>query len=170
MTNTIILLNTKINWIIIKIEVFSFAALFVLYPYLTIHMRELGISVEETAVMNAVTPVIAIIMPPLAGMAADRVGNFRVSIFSLLIRCELSLLSLKVFQRSFLFINLTRLSAVRVYQHCNNITNCFGNVEQSKKQTPWFYEDRMALHWVSCFCSLACALRGAKSSERLIKI
>lgn len=114
-----------------------FAALFVLYPYLTIHMRELGISVEETAVMNAVTPVIAIIMPPLAGMAADRVGNFRVSIFfSLLIRYKLSLLSLKVFQRSFLFVNLTRLSAVRVYQHCNNITNCFGNVEQGKKQTP----------------------------------
>jgi len=59
----------------------NFAALFVLYPYLTIHMRELGISVEETAVMNAVTPVIAIIMPPLAGMAADRIGNFRVRNF-----------------------------------------------------------------------------------------
>ncbi|KAF4523119.1 hypothetical protein B566_EDAN003134 [Ephemera danica] len=55
-----------------------FSALFVLYPYLTIHMRELGINVEETAVMNAVTPVIAIIMPPLAGMFADRIGNFRI--------------------------------------------------------------------------------------------
>ncbi|XP_065345528.1 uncharacterized protein LOC135943061 [Cloeon dipterum] len=58
----------------------------VLYPYLTIHMRELGIDVEETAVMNAVTPVISIIMPPLAGLVADRIGNFRVllSIFSAL--------------------------------------------------------------------------------------
>ncbi|XP_059482974.1 major facilitator superfamily domain-containing protein 6-like [Neocloeon triangulifer] len=54
------------------------STLFVLYPYLTIHMRELGVSVEETAVMNAVTPVIAIIMPPLAGMVADRIGNFRI--------------------------------------------------------------------------------------------
>jgi MFS family permease len=54
------------------------AALFVLYPYLTIHMRELGINVEETAIMSAVTPVVAIVMPPIAGMVADRIGNFRV--------------------------------------------------------------------------------------------
>lgn len=42
-------------------------------------MRELGISVEETAIMSAVTPVVAILMPPLAGMIADKIGNFRVS-------------------------------------------------------------------------------------------
>jgi MFS family permease len=54
------------------------AALFVLYPYLTIHMRELGINVEETAIMSAVIPVVAIVMPPIAGMVADRIGNFRV--------------------------------------------------------------------------------------------
>lgn len=52
-----------------------------LYPYLTIHMRELGINVEETAIMSAVTPVVAMVMPPLAGMLADRIGNFRVSDF-----------------------------------------------------------------------------------------
>lgn len=50
-----------------------------LYPYLTIHMRELGINVEETAIMSAVTPVVSIVMPPLAGMLADKMGNFRVS-------------------------------------------------------------------------------------------
>lgn len=60
-----------------------FSALFVLYPYLTIHMRELGINVEETAIMSAVTPVVAIVMPPLAGMLADKIGNFRVC-FSIL--------------------------------------------------------------------------------------
>lgn len=42
-------------------------------------MRELGINVEETAIMSGVTPVIAILMPPLAGMIADKIGNFRVS-------------------------------------------------------------------------------------------
>jgi len=56
-----------------------FSALYVLYPYITIHMRELGINVEETAIMSAVTPVIAIVMPPLAGMVADKIGNFKVS-------------------------------------------------------------------------------------------
>ncbi|XP_023714958.1 uncharacterized protein LOC111868499 [Cryptotermes secundus] len=61
-----------------------FTSLFVLYPYLTIHMRELGINVEETAIMSAVTPVVAIVMPPIAGMVADRIGNFRIllSVFS----------------------------------------------------------------------------------------
>nr|XP_031830685.1 uncharacterized protein LOC116426193 [Nomia melanderi] len=60
------------------------STLYVLYPYLTIHMRELGINVEETAIMSAITPVIAMVMPPLAGMFADRVGNFKIllSLFS----------------------------------------------------------------------------------------
>ncbi|KAF7998298.1 hypothetical protein HCN44_009696 [Aphidius gifuensis] len=54
------------------------STLYVLYPYLTIHMRELGINVEETAIMSAVTPFVAIIMPPLAGLIADRIGNFKI--------------------------------------------------------------------------------------------
>nr|CAD7463275.1 unnamed protein product [Timema tahoe] len=56
-------------------------ALYVLYPYLTIHMRELGINVEETAIMSAVTPIVAIVMPPLAGMVADRIGDFKKTHF-----------------------------------------------------------------------------------------
>lgn len=52
--------------------------MYVLYPYLTIHMRELGINVEETAIMSAVTPIVSIIMPPIAGLVADRIGNFKV--------------------------------------------------------------------------------------------
>lgn len=64
--------------------VFCFlSAVFVLYPYLTIHMRELGINVEETAIMSALTPCVAILMPPVAGMIADRIGNFKVNNFSI---------------------------------------------------------------------------------------
>lgn len=54
------------------------STILVLYPYLTIHMRELGINVEETAIMSAVTPAVAILMPPIAGMIADKIGNFRI--------------------------------------------------------------------------------------------
>lgn len=43
-------------------------------------MRELGINVEETAIMSAVTPIVAMVMPPVAGMIADRIGNFKVSL------------------------------------------------------------------------------------------
>lgn len=53
-------------------------AIFVIYPYLTIHMRELGINVEETAIMSAITPVVSILMPPIAGLIADKIGNFKV--------------------------------------------------------------------------------------------
>lgn len=45
-------------------------------------MRELGINVEETAIMSAVIPVVAIIMPPIAGMIADKIGNFKVRQFN----------------------------------------------------------------------------------------
>ena len=48
-------------------------------------MRELGINVQETALMSAVTPLAVIIMPPLAGLVADRIGNFRVSFLSIII-------------------------------------------------------------------------------------
>ncbi|XP_054269078.1 uncharacterized protein LOC128990629 [Macrosteles quadrilineatus] len=62
------------------------STLYVLYPYLTIHMRELGINVEEAAIMSAVTPIVAIIMPPIAGVVADRIGNFKyiLSLFNAL--------------------------------------------------------------------------------------
>nr|CAD7203083.1 unnamed protein product [Timema douglasi] len=56
---------------------YFYLTLYVLYPYLTLHLRELGINVEETAIMSAVTPIVAIVMPPLAGMVADRIGNFK---------------------------------------------------------------------------------------------
>ncbi|CAH1153761.1 unnamed protein product [Phaedon cochleariae] len=58
------------------------STILVLYPYLTIHMRALGINVEETAIMSAVTPAVVILMPPLAGMIADKIGNFRVLLAS----------------------------------------------------------------------------------------
>lgn len=41
-------------------------------------MRELGINVEETAVMSSLTPVVGILMPPLAGLIADKIGNFKI--------------------------------------------------------------------------------------------
>lgn len=60
------------------------STMFVLYPYLTIHMREMGLNEEETAIMSSVTPIVAVVMPPIAGMVADRIGNFRIllSVFS----------------------------------------------------------------------------------------
>ena len=52
----------------------------VLYPYLVIHMRSLGLSVEEVAIVNGVVPVADIVGPPMAGFIADRIGNFRYTV------------------------------------------------------------------------------------------
>ena len=45
----------------------------VLYPYLNLHMKSLGLSVQEVAIINAVIPVLFIFTPPLAGFLAEKV-------------------------------------------------------------------------------------------------
>ena len=50
----------------------------VLYPYINLHMKSLGLTVQEAAIINTVIPVLFIFTPPLAGFLADRIGNFRL--------------------------------------------------------------------------------------------
>lgn len=45
---------------------------------MTIHMKSLGISVSETAVIYGVFPPFAILAPSTMGMIADKLGNFKV--------------------------------------------------------------------------------------------
>ncbi len=75
---------------------FQSASLVVLYPYLTIHMkyvnsfsplytyftsafdvRSLGFTAEDAALVNAALPAADVFGPPVAGILADRIGNFR---------------------------------------------------------------------------------------------
>jgi MFS family permease len=48
-----------------------------LYPFLTLHMKSLGISLVEIGVQFAITPLAVLIATPLIGLLADRIGNFR---------------------------------------------------------------------------------------------
>ncbi|KAK4026589.1 hypothetical protein OUZ56_015594 [Daphnia magna] len=50
----------------------------VLLPYMTIHMKSLGISVEETALIYGIFPLFAILAPYTMGIIADKLGNFKV--------------------------------------------------------------------------------------------
>ena len=45
---------------------------------MTIHMKSLGISVEETAIIYGIFPIFSIISPSSIGMIADKIGNFNV--------------------------------------------------------------------------------------------
>ncbi|KAL7301823.1 hypothetical protein TKK_0005430 [Trichogramma kaykai] len=62
---------------------FNSASMTIFYPYMTLHMRELGINLEEIAVMNGLTPLSTIILPPIAGLIADRIGNFKILLSSI---------------------------------------------------------------------------------------
>ena len=53
------------------------AANVTLYPFLTLHMRSLGFSVKDASTVNTAIPIADVIGPPLAGLVADKLGNFR---------------------------------------------------------------------------------------------
>lgn len=48
------------------------------FPYLTLHMQQLGITVKEIAIIYAILPVGSILGPPLSGMIADRLGRYKI--------------------------------------------------------------------------------------------
>ncbi|KAK4025501.1 hypothetical protein OUZ56_014565 [Daphnia magna] len=50
----------------------------VLLPFFAIHMKSLGISVEETGAIYGVSSVIGVLTPLCTGMIADKLGNFKV--------------------------------------------------------------------------------------------
>ncbi|KAK8392898.1 hypothetical protein O3P69_013132 [Scylla paramamosain] len=63
----------------IKILFFlMYGASMAMFPFLTIQARSLGITEKELGIVYAFTPAITIIGPPLTGMIADKIGNFKV--------------------------------------------------------------------------------------------
>lgn len=95
-------------------------------------MRELGINVEETAIMSAITPVIAMVMPPLAGMFADRVGNFKVIIF------RKSWESLVIWHdRDFMNFLLDTIICVLVFRRSRCTFIAAGANRQDNRGIPW---------------------------------
>ncbi|XP_046450998.1 uncharacterized protein LOC124199271 isoform X1 [Daphnia pulex] len=55
-----------------------FAGIGSLFSFITIHMKSLGLTVEETGIINSVSSVAAVFAPFFLGLIADKVGNFRV--------------------------------------------------------------------------------------------
>jgi len=70
---------TKKHLLWVKIIFFlQSASLVTLYPYLTIHLKSLGYTIEDASLVNSVIPLADIFGPPLAGFLADKLGNFRL--------------------------------------------------------------------------------------------
>ena len=47
---------------------------------MAIHMKSLGITVAETAVIYGIYPIFSILAPFVTGIVADKLGNFKVSL------------------------------------------------------------------------------------------
>ena len=74
------------NLLPLKLTLFFFSAsAFSILPYLTIHMKDIGISVEHIALMYAVLPFTIFFAPPLVGFMADKLVRksqfLKVSLF-----------------------------------------------------------------------------------------
>ncbi|CAL8114118.1 unnamed protein product [Orchesella dallaii] len=89
---------TNKNLIPVKILFFfKYATLFVLYPFLTLHMDALGLDEWEIGINQATAPIVAILGPPVAGMLADKIGNFKIVLsFITLVNAAVALLLLLV--------------------------------------------------------------------------
>lgn len=48
-------------------------------PFTTLLLKALGLTVQETGFIYTIGPLIPVIAPFIAGVIADKVGNFRVS-------------------------------------------------------------------------------------------
>ncbi|XP_044256525.1 uncharacterized protein LOC123006253 [Tribolium madens] len=138
----------------------------VLYPYLTIHMRELGINVEEAATMSAVAPVIAVLMPPLAGLIADKIGNFRVmlALFSAIGGASALLLLLVPVGR----ITITYPDRVVFGMSCSTGNPLSLSLYQQHQCTPLGNKNRTDLQLESC--GFAChAVLEENQTEAILK-
>ncbi|XP_064091536.1 uncharacterized protein LOC135205117 isoform X2 [Macrobrachium nipponense] len=70
------LINTR--FIPVKVLFFIiYGASMAMFPFLTLQARSLGINEQELGIVYGAIPVIAILGPPLTGIVADKIGNFK---------------------------------------------------------------------------------------------
>ncbi|XP_076032651.1 uncharacterized protein LOC143020290 isoform X1 [Oratosquilla oratoria] len=58
------------------IAFFSVGGMIAFLPFLTLHMKQLGLTVREIAVIYAILPMASIIGPPISGLLADAFGRY----------------------------------------------------------------------------------------------
>lgn len=110
------------------------ASLVTLYPYLIVHLRSLGFTIEDASIVNTAVPLADIVAPPLAGLLADKIGNFRVFMSVItFVNGAASLLLLAVDNIQMKRDSNVELCCVEQFDS-NNATFCFNvfgqNVEQ----------------------------------------
>jgi len=59
---------------------FTYTGMMALFPFLTLQAKSLGILESELGIIYGFMPITALVGPPLAGMLADKIGNFKVGV------------------------------------------------------------------------------------------
>jgi len=84
------LFHPNMNLLPLKFTLFFFnGASFAVMPYLTIHMKDIGITDVDIALMYAILPFCVFIAPPLVGFFADKLGNYIRVLLMSIIGCAL---------------------------------------------------------------------------------
>lgn len=72
----------------LKIILFSwYAAGACLLPYMTLHMKQLGLTMFEMTLVYAILPIIQLLGTPIAGFMADKTGNYKSVLLMTLSTC-----------------------------------------------------------------------------------
>jgi len=80
--------HLNMNLLPLKFTLFFFnGASFAMQPYLTIHMKDIGINDVDIALMYAILPFCVFIAPPIVGFLADKVGNYMRVLYLSMIGC-----------------------------------------------------------------------------------
>ena len=78
------------NLLPLKCTLFFFnGASFAIMPYLTIHMKDIGINDVDIALMYAILPFCVFIAPPIVGFFADKLGNYTRALLVSIVGCAI---------------------------------------------------------------------------------
>ncbi|CAL4199043.1 unnamed protein product, partial [Meganyctiphanes norvegica] len=103
-------------------------------PYLTIHMRTVGITLQEIGLIYAFIPVPCFLGPLLSGMLADKLGNYKAVflgnwiLFPILSACHLLM---DPVQTSSLTMSCNSVGTRLIWDSCNNCHSDYNNTIQS---------------------------------------
>jgi len=82
--------NPNMNLLPLKFTLFFFnGASFAIMPYLTIHMKDIGINDVDIALMYAILPFCVFIAPPIVGFFADKLGNYLRALYMSILGCAI---------------------------------------------------------------------------------
>lgn len=98
-------LNDERPWYSVNKELISlkvilfcwYAAGACLLPYMTLHMKQLGLTMVEMTAIYAILPIIQLLGTPLAGFIADKTGNYKSVLLFTLSTCIVTTFLLQFF-------------------------------------------------------------------------